>query len=203
MYNTTLNKGKKRDDIFTPPAIANRIYEIIQESELNPKTILDPAIGNCNLIEPFLDSGCRIIGIDIVKYFRTELIDQFILARYERLEKKQSSYIYKGRKFNLTQPDLVVINPPFNGEKDKKFYPEIFLRKTFELFGENQPIVLITPMGLRLNIRVDGARYQWMKQNNIRITSILSLPLNAFKGVLFHSEVLFFNILGVEPHYWL
>ena len=86
--------------------------------------------------------------------------------------------------------DLILCNPPFNGHKNRKLYPEVFLKKIVEIYGNNAKIVMIVPSGLRLNQRLKSKRWKWINEN-LEITSILTLPLDVFEGVLFHTEILF------------
>ena len=37
----------------------------------------------------------------------------------------------------------------------------------------------------------------------MEITSIISLPLNVFERVEFHSEILIFGLPELKAHYWL
>jgi hypothetical protein len=102
------------------------------------------------------------------------------------------------------QPDLVLCNPPFNGITYKRWRlgSEAFLHKIFELCGEDQKIVLFGPMGLRLNVDRRGERAKHLPIWNI--TTIVSLPRNFFgQHVLFHAEILFFNMPKLKPHYAL
>jgi len=61
---------------------------------------------------------------------------------------------------------------------------------------------MIVPHGFRLNQKQDSKRYQWLR-DNLEITSSLSLPLDIFDGVKFHSEVLFFNVPNIKANYFL
>ena len=106
------------------------------------------------------------------------------------------------------------MNPPFNIDKKTKKYikehyggrpllPEVWLQKALELFGKKIPIVLFTPYGLRLNQTTESKR--WLKfigGEYPEISSIISLPKNIFDGILFHSEILIFNVNGIKPHYF-
>jgi type I restriction enzyme M protein len=58
-------------------------------------------------------------------------------------------------------------------------------------------------MGFRLNSKKSGKR--WIKFTNQvypAISSIISLPRDIFPQVEFHSEILIFNITGLQPHYF-
>jgi hypothetical protein len=99
------------------------------------------------------------------------------------------------------QPDLVLCNPPFNGIRYKQWRlgSEAFLQKIFELCGEDQKIVLFSPMGLRLNVERRAARAKHLPTWNI--TSLVSLPRDFFgKDVTVHAEMLFFVMPKLKPH---
>ncbi len=58
-------------------------------------------------------------------------------------------------------------------------------------------------MGFRLNQRKISKRWKWLRDNCPPITSIISLPLDIFDNVQFHSEILIFNVPKLKPHYFL
>lgn len=179
-------KGSKDFNCYTPDVIANTIFRIIQESGMEIKNIVDPSIGNGDLVKPFKNNF--IYGIDINDIGKTNC-NQFYNCDFE--------------KFNENiQVDLVLSNPPFNGHPNRKLYPEVFLKKIIELWGKDIPIVMFVPSGFRLNQRIKSKRWKWLR-NTIEISSILTLPLDIFPGVQFHMEVLFFNIKNIKPHYFL
>ena len=62
---------------------------------------------------------------------------------------------------------------------------------------------MFAPMGFRLNQRRQSKRFRWCRDSGAKITSIVTLPLNIFPDVEFHSEILIFNVGGVLPHYFL
>jgi hypothetical protein len=78
------------------------------------------------------------------------------------------NYLLLRKDLNL-KVSLAIMNPPFNIDKStvsyiKKNYsgrpllPEIWLKKTIELFGKNIPIVVFTPYGFRLNQSLTSKR---------------------------------------------
>jgi type I restriction enzyme M protein len=107
------------------------------------------------------------------------------------------------------------MNPPFNIDSKTKQYirekyggrpllPEIWLQKAVELWGRDVPIVMFTPYGFRLNQSDTSARWQKFASNQYPpISTIVSLPKDVFDGILFHSEVLMFNIKGLGGHYFV
>jgi hypothetical protein len=75
--------------------------------------------------------------------------------------------------------------------------------KILELVDKDTPIILITPMGFRLNQRINSKRWRKMRDDYPPITSIISLPLDIFEDTLFHCEILCFNCYRLLPHYFL
>lgn len=108
-----------------------------------------------------------------IAYFPDEIIDQ-----YCRDFKKPVS------KFN----------------PEKVLFPEMFMWKIFNDFGYSMPLIMMSPHGVRLNIRQNSPRRKWL-QEMCNITSIVSLPLDTFEGVLFHTEILIFNMPRLKAHY--
>lgn len=162
----------KRHDIPTPHWLCDEIAAMFPDA----KTILDPSSGDGRLLAPFARRGAKIIGFDI---------------------KDGSDFLCME---NNIECDLVVCNPPFNLGVGRMLGSEAFLRKILQLCG-NVQIVLFCPMGFRLNQRIKSSRLRWLRDEcQASITSIMSLPLDAFEGVLFHSEVLFFNSPHLPPH---
>jgi tRNA G10 N-methylase Trm11 len=158
--------------------------------------VYDPAVGAGSLLIPFRQHGWNVCGSDINESCPIPLNREYIQAKFEDIEE------WSGRK-----PDVVVCNPPFNSAPGRKLYPEVFLRQIHKLFGNETLVVMIAPMGLRLNQRLKSARWRYLR-DNWKISSILSLPIDAFtkaddSPVLFHAEVLFFNFQGLRPHYFL
>lgn len=111
-------------------------------------------------------------------------------------------------------PSLVIMNPPFNIDKKTKIFiskhyggrpllPEVWLQKAIELFGKKVPMVLFTPYGLRLNQMVNSKRWtKFIEGEYPEIKTIISLPKDIFDGILFHSEILIFNVAKLKGHYF-
>jgi hypothetical protein len=181
-------KKLKSSTIYTPDYVCQFLHDIICPV-IKPKIICDPAIGKGALVQPWR-SKCRIVGVDIDNNCR-DCADEFICSRFEDMQ-----------EWSLSYPDLVLCNPPFNGA-GRDLYPEVFLRNILRHFGPNIPIVLFTPMGLRLNQKTTSKRWQWLRDNGPEISGFVSLPLNVFEGVQIQSEILLFNLQTSKPHYWL
>jgi len=169
-------KNPKARDISTPEVVANFIASLYP----NVSSVLDPCVGSGALLKPFLSrNGVKVSSCAF------ECREDFLILNKPILV------------------DLVVCNPPFNLGVGKMLGSERFLRKIIELCGETVQIVLFCPMGFRLNQRKTSARWRWLRDSNLKISSILSLPLDIFDNVAFHSEVLFFNSPHLQPHYFL
>jgi len=164
--------------IYTPPGICRFLYDTISPV-YNIKTILDPCAGQGALTRPWKDA--EVVSFEI--------------------ERGKDFLAHDGR----IRCDLVLCNPPFNNEggEGRGFLPERFLAKTLDVAGPKARIVLFTPMGMRLNQHRSSERWRWLRDETPQITSIISLALDVFDGVEFHSEILLFNMPKLKPHYFL
>jgi hypothetical protein len=148
-----------------------------------------------------MQAGYRVMGVDIE--------DQGFV------DTLTTNYLALEPSFISEQPALIVMNPPFNVDAKTKAYikehysgrpllPEVWLMKAIELFGSTTPIIMFTPYGFRLNQSIHSKRWQRFATGVYpEISSIISLPKDLFEGILFHSEVLIFNIDGLKGHYFL
>jgi len=202
MYRVDRNnfyQRQKRTTVYTPEALSNFIYAIVASNIDAAKPVLDPCVGKGSLLKPFKKNEFRVIGIDIEKqgFPGTRVRNYLAIERGE-----------------LEDPALVIMNPPFNVDDKTKAYisanyhgrpllPEIWLQKAVELFGREVPILLFTPYGLRLNQTQTSSRWlRFVHGEYPEITSIISLPKDVFSGILFHSEILLFNLNRLKPHYF-
>lgn len=164
--------------IETPPGIARFLHDLIVEVYA-VRIILDPCAGRGALTVPWPD--CEVISFEI----------------------------QRGRDFFAHATgidcDLVLANPPFNAGPGgaREFLPAKFLRHILDLVRPGTPIVLIAPMGMRLNQRERSRRWRWLRDHVPPITGIVSLPSDAFDGVAFHTEILLFNLERLGPHHFL
>ncbi len=202
MYRVDRNnfyRTQKNATVHTPPGVSQFIFNLVGSKIDKGKPVLDPCVGAGSLLRPFKKSGFATIGIDVEKQgFPGTMVANYLS-------------IGKGK---IKAPSLVIMNPPFNIDAKTKSYvkshyggrpllPEVWLQKAIELFGVDTPIVLFTPYGLRLNQCEDSKRWQkFVTGIYPEITSIISLPKNVFSGILFHSEILLFNISGLNGHYF-
>ena len=201
MYNIARNnfyENTKNATVYTPAPVCKFLYSILSQ-QVRSGTILDPCVGAGALLKPFQKNGYDTIGIDIE--------DQ----GFENTHEKNFLSISPDE---FPKPDLVVANPPFNIDQKTKelaktilgarpLLPEVWLAKIISLWGNDIPICLFAPYGLRLNQTVKSGR--WMKFTKgayPEITSIISLPKNIYDDVMFHSEVLIFNLPRLKGHYF-
>lgn len=169
--------------------------------EKENKVIFDPCVGGGSLLLPWEKNGYDVVGVDIEDQgFPNTKVLNYLELTSDEIEEDVS---------------LVIMNPPFNIDGKTKQYikenyggrpllPEVWLQKAIELFGKDMPIVMFTPYGFRLNQTEVSKR--WMKFTNgeyPEITSIVSLPKDVFDGILFHSEVLCFNLPNLKGHYFV
>jgi type I restriction enzyme M protein len=194
--------NKKESSIFTPETICNFLADILttfvhQQNYWGKNVILDPAIGTGNLIKPFMEmkrlrNPLRFVGYDIEP------------MRLASIQTHCRDFLNSFIKNEIKDIALIICNPPFNNKGyGRKLLPELFTDKVFELYGEHTPLVMFSPMGFRLNQRVKSKRWRKFRGRNAQITSIVSLPLDIFPNVEFHSEILIWNIPHLKPHYFL
>jgi len=197
MYNLQKNnyhQKPKNSTIYTPPAVSQFIFELLKD-KFPIKTgypILDPCYGQGSLLKPWQKVGYPTYGIEI----EGDSEDPVVLI--------QDFLTWDGWDFFGYQikPQLVICNPPFNGY-GKQLGSEVWLDKIIKLFGKDIPIVLFAPIGFRMNLTLDSKRLAKFDDGTYPpICSSITLPKNIFEGVIFHSEILIFNIKGLEAHYF-
>lgn len=193
------NENKKDHVVATPYYLCIKIAEILrQDGLLIPNVVLDVACGDGRLGGIITNYGYKesieaVYGVD-TKPAENNWILQDLITTGDFLTCEMPDI----------NPNLIVCNPPFNNTDNKKvFLPELFLHRMFELYGDHKPIIMFVPFGFRLNQRKKSKRYQSLMNTNANITSIISLPIDAFEDVAFHSEILIFNIPGLKPHYFI
>ncbi len=172
--NKGLNKGVKRSDTPTPMWLCEFIGDILKERSF--KKILDPCCGDKRL----------------TKFIEGEVINYEI--------KEGTDFLKETKKIDC---DLVILNPPFNIGSGRKLAVEVFLDKVLELVDKDTPILVITPMGFRLNQQIKSKRWKKVRDTYPPITTIISLPLDTFENTLFHTEIIGFNTDFLKPHYFI
>ena len=193
---------EKKATIYTPAEVSDFLFTILGSSiEKESGVIFDPCVGGGSLLSPWEKNGYDVVGVDIEDqgFPNTRVLNYLELTSDEIQE----------------DVSLVIMNPPFNIDGKTKQYikenyggrpllPEVWLQKAIELFGKDVPAVMFTPYGFRLNQTEMSKR--WMKFASgeyPEITSIVSLPKNVFDDILFHSEVLCFNLPNLKGHYFV
>jgi hypothetical protein len=177
----------KQSDISTPPGICKFLFDLIWP-KYQPRVILDPCAGSGNLTRPWRGKA-RTVSFEI---------------------KRGKDFFVRAKP--LDDVGLVLCNPPFNGNPDsKELFPSRFLYHILELVPHDTPIVFFAPFGFLLNARSSTQiyarrtnRYAWLRDDCPPITSIIPLPQDAFvppgeEGPLVHSQILIFNMHGLEP----
>tara|TARA_R110001632_G_scaffold74338_1_gene170181 strand:- start:1118 stop:1651 length:534 start_codon:yes stop_codon:yes gene_type:complete len=176
VYNTGTNKGKKRNDTPTPIWLCDFIYTLLKDR--NYKNILDCCSGDCRLTKNF--SNSKIINYEI---------------------KEGKDFLLETNKIDC---DLCIFNPPFSLDNGKKeLAAETFLDKVIELCGDKIEIIMICPMGFRLNQTIRSKRLKKMKNIYPEISSIISLPVDTFENTNFHTEILCYNTQYLKAHYFV
>ncbi len=204
MYRVDRNNfyhNEKKATIFTPDYVSQYLFKLLNGSISKRGLVVDPCVGKGSLLFPWKNAGYNTLGIDIEKQgFPNTIKRNYLELKEGDIERKVS---------------LVIMNPPFNIDIKTKDYirdnyggrpllPEIWFQKALELFGFNVPVVMFTPYGFRLNQTFESKRWKkFVNKEYPEITSIVSLPKNVFDGILFHSEILIFNIHQLKGHYFL
>ena len=205
MYNLKRNdyyNNEKDYVVYTPDEISEFIFSVMNKEISKELIVFDPCVGEGSLIKPWMNTGYKTIYSDI-KYQGFEGTE---VKDYLKLKKEDIDF----------SPGIVLINPPFNSDEEMRkvtnemgfgtrpFMPEVFLKKTLDLFGKNVPIVLFTPYGFRLNVVHNSKRIvKFFEKEYPEITSIISLPKDVYEEVNFHSEIVVFNSKKTKPHYFV
>lgn len=213
MYKGKPNNEKKGFIFFTPDELSEFISEkILNIGEYKEKKdsliVYDICCGEGSLIKPFLEKGIQrknVYLIDTNKEFLHRCIADISIPKKNTY---QINFLFYENWFTQgwPNPDLILCNPPFNGHLERLLYPEEFLKKIFSLYGNDIPLVLFAPVGLRCNkscYTKSGLEiWKWYSEN-VNISSIISLQKDVFpdsKG--FYSEILLINFSGLDPHYF-
>jgi hypothetical protein len=175
----------KNSIIYTPLKVSKFLFELLSK-KIKSGLILDIGCGSGNLLH-FWKENYHTLGLDKEKNASVDLQTDFL----------------KLTQWNYQLPSLIISNPPFNG-----YYPklagEIWLDKIIELFGKKVPMVIFFPYSFRLGVKEKSKRLQkFLNGFYPTISSIISLPLDIYSGITFHSEILIFNIRGLKSHYFL
>lgn len=203
MYRVDRNnfyEVQKNATVCTPPYVSDFLFSILHGHIKPGGLIVDPCVGEGSLLKPWQAAGWNTVGIDI----EHQGFPKTIVKNYLEVKKGE-----------IAKPALVIMNPPFNIDAKTKEYikrhyggrpllPEVWFQKALELFGTKVPIAMFTPYGFRLNQTDESKRWRrFIDGEYPDITSIVSLPKDVFEGILFHSEVLIFNLPKLRGHYFV
>lgn len=195
--------------VFTPNGISKLVADIIlNDSTLKVNRVLDVCGGTGQLSKYFYKAGCRITTVD----------NKLFLNNY--------CHVYYIHNFLTTSPtalpknyDIAVCNSPWNNPdnlrgydtdieefqdyKQRLYLPEVFAYKIFTTFGFDFPLVLLTNYTFRMNQKRTSKRFRRFRDSRAKITSIATMLIDVFDAVQQQNEILFFNIPGIEPHYFI
>jgi hypothetical protein len=205
MYRVDRNnfyKNEKKATIFTPDFVSEFLYDLLHSHiKKDSGVIVDPCVGQGSLLKPWRRNGYDVIGIDIERQgFPNTKVKNYLEVQKGEIDRKISMVIMN-RPFNIDTKTKQYIQEHHGG---RPLLPEVCFAKAIELFGSDVPIVMFTPYGFRLNQTESSKR--WMKFINDEyppITSIISLPKDVFENILFHSEILIFNLPLLGGHYFV
>jgi type I restriction enzyme M protein len=215
----------KNASIQTPDWVSNFLFELLSPHIKKEGIVFDPCVGKGSLLKPWKEKGYQTQGVDIKEQgFENTKCQNYLTIKKRKVEKspkyvpKLDVSVCQGqliiKKEERLNVSLVIMNPPFNIDETTETYikknyssrpllPEVWLQKTIELFGKNIPIIMFTPYGFRLNQSRDSKRWKCFFNGEYPpITSIISLPKDVFQNVLFHSEILVFNLPNLKGHYF-
>ena len=204
MYRVDRNnfyKHQKTATIYTPAYVSEFLYDLLHPHIKRAGAVIDPCVGTGSLLKPWMRHGYRTMGIDIEHQgFPNTVVRNYLEVQPGDIKQRAS---------------LVIMNPPFNIDSKTKQYikdhyggrpllPEVWFQKAIELFGKDVPIAMFTPYGFRLNQTEHSARWKrFIDREYPPITGIVSLPKDVYDNVLFHSEVLLFNLPLEHGHYFV
>lgn len=196
MYNLSKNnyhKNPKASNIQTPPEVSQFIFELLRDKVDKEKTIFDPGCGEGNLLKPWKEAGYNTVGNDIINVENRS---------FKNSVDYDIDFLHNWMKSVVPSRNLILCDPPFNGYGNK-LGSEVWLDKIIELFGKDIPLVLFAPAGFFGNLTLTSKRKLKFDNGTYPpISSIITLPLDIFEGVKFHSQILIFNVKGLEGHYF-
>jgi type I restriction-modification system DNA methylase subunit len=205
MQKNTKQRTEHPNDIETPPALAEALYELVT-SKYEINSILEPCSGSGALIQPFIDN---------------DFDDDLVIFDYEI---KCDRDFFKEK--NLIWVDLVLANAPFNGyydsdpkqdslklfdiEKPKKkkkgkseeWLPLKFLKHIFHLCGEDVKMFYFCQSGFLLNMDYTAQRRPFFESIVKHITGRIILPRDCFPDRKIWSEIIIFNMPKLRPCYF-
>ena len=211
MYKNKPNAVRiaKNSTIYTPKEVSEFIFELLRWKIPRTGIIFDPCSGEGSLLKPWQEiEAYQALGNDNdseiarkYNFFNSDFLTSDIDDWKRRFQVCSKYYTYR-------PPTLILCNPPFCGNKSK-LLPEIWFDKIIEIFGKEVSIVFFAPIGFRLNSTLKSKRYfKFINGAYPPIISQISLTRDIYnlepnnRKTEFHSEILIFNIRGLEPHYF-
>jgi hypothetical protein len=177
VFNGGTAQNPRQNTIATPSGICRFLHDLIGPN-YKVKTILDPSAGAGALTKPW--KNVKVIAFEI---------------------SKGKDFFHCPSRIDC---DLAICNPPFNNTNgETRFLPQLFLERIVKVVPPKTPIVLFTPMAMRLDQTTKSSRWRWLRDHCPPITSIITLPHDAFGSVKVHSGILLFNMPRLAPHYFL
>jgi type I restriction enzyme M protein len=206
MQKNTKQRTEHPNDIETPQALAEALYELVT-SKYEINSILDPCSGAGCLIQPFINN---------------DFDDDLVIFDYEI---KGDRDFFKEN--NIIWVDLVMCNAPFNGYYDsapkqdspklfdiqepvrtarkgkpEDWLPLKFLKHIFHLFGEDVKMFYFCQSGFLLNMDYSAQRRPYFESIVKRITGRIILPRDCFPNRKIWSEIIIFNMHKLRSTYF-
>ena len=175
--NSTISK---KSVVLTPDFVAKNIYDNVKRFPF--KKVLDVGCFNGNLSKFFgRKKNVELIGLDIDDEYKDNF-DKFLHLDFINCKKEDFDF----------KPDLILTNPPFGRNQEfNALYPDLFLKKIFELWGKNIPVIMIAGHWFLSN---SSSRIEFL--NSCNITKTTTLHKRTFENcdVSVEASILYFNI---------
>ena len=97
----------------TPPAIAEYLFKRCREINPQGNTVIDPCVGQEELLQPFITHGMACVGIDVIQHqthYTCDFLHDDFISLYMQREQVQTSTLFK----QAQQCHYWIANPPYN-----------------------------------------------------------------------------------------
>lgn len=164
------------------------------------------------LCNPVWNNPKKLIHLsekDMSEIIKIEIIDKSSnIENMLKLKDTRENLISRMDKLGYSGDEIegkIGLKYKYNG---MNYFPEMFIKHIFELFGDNCKVVFLTIQGFLMNNGINSKRYKWLRDGNFKLTSVLETPKDSFKyfkdqGVDMWNHVLFFNVLGLDPVWFM